>query len=75
MLTTTDALLDVERRIRTEFRQMPGLRLTKPQFRRLYGLDAVSCDLVLAGLIDRHVLATASDGRFGTADETEPALR
>ena len=34
---------DVLRRVQGEFLEMPGLRLTEPQARRLWGLDAASC--------------------------------
>jgi hypothetical protein len=30
-----------------EYRELPGLRLTKPQMRRLLGVDAETCDVVL----------------------------
>ena len=30
-----------------EFREMPGLRLTKPQVQRFWSLDAPTCDLLL----------------------------
>ena len=34
--------------IRAEYREVPGLSLTKPQMQRLWSLDAVTCD----GLVD-----------------------
>ena len=33
--------------VQTEFREMPGLRLTKPQVRRFLGIDVLTCDVVL----------------------------
>lgn len=33
--------------IQTEYKEMPGLHLTKPQLRRFLGVDVVTCDLVL----------------------------
>src|SRR5215213_4766151 len=38
---------EVFRRVQCEFLEMPGLRLTKPQARRLWGLDTTSCDALL----------------------------
>jgi hypothetical protein len=36
--------------IRAEYREIPGLCLTKPQARRLWGLDQPTCDAVLGQL-------------------------
>ena len=33
--------------VRTEYREMPGLQLTKRQMRRFLGIDEMTCDLVL----------------------------
>jgi len=38
------------RRIRAEFLEMPGLRLSMPQAARLWGLDAPTCDAVVTRL-------------------------
>ena len=35
------------RRIRSEFLEMPGLRLSREQAQRLWALDAATCDRVL----------------------------
>jgi hypothetical protein len=43
-------------RIRAEFLEMPGLRLTHSQAERLWGLDTETCSHVVALLIDRAVL-------------------
>jgi len=43
-------------RIRAEFREMPGLRLTLPQAQRLCGGDRRSCELALAALVDEQFL-------------------
>jgi len=45
----TDALL---KRIRGEFLEMPGLRLTCEQAQRLYGLDRALCQRALDWLVD-----------------------
>jgi hypothetical protein len=55
---------DVVRRIRGEFLEMPGLRLTSAQARRLWRLDETACEKVLGALVDVHFLARTRDGAF-----------
>jgi hypothetical protein len=43
-------------RISTEFQEMPGLTLTVPQARRLWGLAPEVCDRVVDVLVGRSVL-------------------
>jgi hypothetical protein len=57
-------LQDVVRRIRGEFLEMPGLRLTVQQVRRLWLLDERSCEAVLAALVKARFLARTLDGAF-----------
>lgn len=38
-------------RVRGEFNEMPGLRLTRDQAARLWGLDPPACDEVLNRLV------------------------
>ena len=52
------------RLIQTEYLEMPGLHLTKPQVRRLWGLDPQTCDTVLSALIDGEVLKKTPDGTY-----------
>ena len=49
-------------RIRGEFNEMPGLRLTPAQAARLLGLDASSCQRVLNALVGADFLRRAPDG-------------
>jgi len=58
------ALQDVVRRIRGEFLEMPGLRLTPQQAQRLWRLDPSACDAVLDALVDARFLAKTRDGAF-----------
>jgi hypothetical protein len=51
-------------RVRSEFLEMPGLRLTLPQAQRLFGLDSSSCATVFEALTRDKFLARAGDGRF-----------
>jgi hypothetical protein len=52
------------RRVRAEYLEMPGLRLTTPQARCLFGLDGQTLDMVLAALLDAKFLSRALDGRL-----------
>jgi hypothetical protein len=60
----TRATDDVLRRVQGEFLEMPGLRLTQPQARRLWGLDAASCDALLGALVEANFLFRTRDGAF-----------
>ena len=52
---------DLELRLRAEFAEMPGMRLTLPQAARLFNLDADQCEGVLRALVCNGDLS--SDGR------------
>jgi len=58
---------EVLRRIRAEYREMPGLRLTAPQAQCLFGLDSDTWDAVLAALLDAKFLSHTHDGQFAMA--------
>lgn len=49
-------------RVRAEFNEMPGLRLTPAQAARLLGLDASSCQRVINALVGAAFLKRAADG-------------
>ena len=51
------------RRIEGEFREMPGLRLTGRQAQRLWNLDQLVCESLLAALVDVRFLIEC-DGVF-----------
>jgi hypothetical protein len=55
---------EVLRRVQGEFMEMPGLRLTEAQARRLWGLDATSCRALLTVLVDAKFLFCTRDGAF-----------
>ena len=50
--------LDLCTRIRAEFREMPGLKLTLPQASRLFSIEATQCERVLGALVYAGELAT-----------------
>ena len=60
------------RRVQGEFLEMPGLRLTEPQARRLWGLDAVSCEALLGALVDAKFLYRTRDGSFVRVEHAAP---
>ncbi len=61
LLVTDENIL---RRIRGEFLEMPGLRLTSAQAQRLWGLDRPTCDAVLTALVNAKFLSCLRDGQF-----------
>ena len=63
---------DVLRRVQGEFLEMPGLRLTEPQARRLWGLDAASCDALLGALVEAKFLFRTRDGAFMRVEHATP---
>jgi hypothetical protein len=56
------------RRIRAEYLEMPGLRLTGPQAQCLFGLDSETWDAVLAALLDAKFLSRTHNGLFALAE-------
>ena len=61
LLTGDTRIADWLQLIRGEYLEIPGLRLTKPQVRRLWGLDAVTCEALLAALVDVRFLRCTRD--------------
>ena len=64
MTDPSRGIQDVVRRIRGEFLEMPGLRLTSQQARRLWRLDEQACEAVLGQLVEARFLAKTRDGAF-----------
>lgn len=58
------------RRVRSEFNEMPGLRLTPPQAARLLGLNRRVSQRVIEALVSTEFLRRAPDGSI-TRRETE----
>jgi Fic family protein len=50
------------RRVRAEFLEMPGLKLTVPQAQRLWGVDRHTCEAVIEELTASRFLARTRDG-------------
>jgi len=49
-------------RIRAEFNEMPGLRLTLEQAQRLWGVDPALCESVINALVHASFLRRAEGG-------------
>ena len=56
--------LNLVQRIREEFEEVPGLRLTIREAARFWGLDEETCEHVLAELLVTGFLARGGDGRY-----------
>ena len=56
-------------RIRSEFLEMPGLRLTVLQASRLWGLDEESCRRVIDALVGSSFLRWTAPGRIARASD------
>lgn len=52
----------VVRRVREEFREMPGLRLTPTQAKRLWGLETDTCRAVIDQLVAAEFLRWTASG-------------
>ena len=66
---------DVLRRVQGEYLEMPGLRLTEAQARRLWGLDDASCAALLKMLVDAKFLRVSADGRYARLTDGEMSSR
>ena len=53
---------DTLHRIRSEFLEMPGLKLTVPQALRLWGVDQHTCEAVIEKLTQSNFLRRTRDG-------------
>ena len=59
--------MELLRRIRGEFREMPGLRLSLEQAMRLWSLDRATCVDVLTQLRSARFLEVDTNGRYRLA--------
>ncbi len=51
-------------RIQGEYLELPGLRLTEAQARRLWQIDRTTCGALFEALVDVRFLRRAPDGTF-----------
>lgn len=61
---STIPVRQVARAIHGEYLEMPGLSLTREQVQRLYSLDALTSESILAALVDLQFLAKTGAGRY-----------
>jgi hypothetical protein len=61
---STAAYRQVLNRIRAEYLEMPGMRLTREQILRLCGIDRVLCQRVLDDLVSRRFLNLTPGGLY-----------
>ncbi len=57
-------------RVRAEYLEMPGLKLTAPQARRLWGLDCATCD---AASTKPLTMPTGDRGRLDKHESVPPS--
>jgi hypothetical protein len=57
-------LADLHTRVRGEFLEMPGMRLTFEQAWRLLGMEPALCERVLTALVIAEFLARTPDGAY-----------
>ena len=53
--------INLLKRVRSEFIEMPGLRLRIDQAQRLWNLDRASCEIVLLSLVEAKFLRRDTD--------------
>jgi predicted transcriptional regulator of viral defense system len=66
--TATPAMSALLVRVQSEYLEMPGLKLTEAQARRLWGLDDNTCGVVLATLIKQGFLKRSANGTYVRVD-------
>jgi hypothetical protein len=67
----TDAL----DRVMAEYRQWPGLRLTKRQAGRLFWLSSRECEVVFDALVTCGLLQLDSRGQYALRSADRPTIR
>jgi hypothetical protein len=63
---------EVLQRVQGEFLEMPGLRLTEAQARRLWNLDQTQCESLLHTLVQERFLFRTRDGAFMKLEQARP---
>ena len=71
MATVTADTTDVLHRVRAEYREMPGLRLTQRQAQRLWNLDSITCETILETLESTRFLRRTSDHTYVLASRDQ----
>lgn len=61
---STPRIEQLATRIRAEYLELPGLRLTLSQASRLFGIERGECEHLLQELVAHRFLKTMGDGSF-----------
>jgi hypothetical protein len=69
------AAQDVINRVRAEYLEMPGMRLTNRQVQRLCGIDAAVCKDVLETMVETNFLSIKPDGTYVRATQGLPRAK
>jgi hypothetical protein len=70
-METSSSNQAVLERIRAEYLEMPGLRLTVAQVTRLCGVERSTCTMALDSLVDAKFLCLKSDGAYARLTDGE----
>lgn len=62
-------------RIRTDFLEMPGMRLTPEQVQRLSAVDGTTCQAILDELVQARFLRVGPDRRYARVADAEQTHR
>lgn len=68
MFTTTIDDDKLHRRIRAEYIESPGLKLTRRQAQRLWGMDRETCDRMLDQMVRTRFLRRRDDDTYVRLD-------
>lgn len=68
MITKLPSVARLFELVHAEYREMPGLSLTKPQFQRLWCLDVTTRDALLDALVAAQVLQRTSRDAYVLAN-------
>jgi hypothetical protein len=64
---------EVVGRVRAEYLEMPGMKLTAPQVQRLCGVEPDTCKTVLDAMVNAKFLCVEADGSYARLlDEDVP---
>ena len=62
-------------RLRAEYLEMPGLRLTAEQVQRLCGVERLMCQPALDALVEAKFLCAKADGTYARSTDGEMTAR
>jgi len=66
---------EIIERVRSEYLEMPGMRLTPQQLQRLCGIGPALCEAVLDSMVRSEFLRVRPDGTYARASDGLPQPR